>query len=96
MIRNYLANVLRAIFGQTIAPPAVVDVRAQQSAKLADMLHDSRFEFRTIGALSKAIGAPEQYTAELLRAIGARQAGGKPHLWGAVDVVGATVRGFSY
>jgi hypothetical protein len=71
------------------ASSAPFDFRPQHRDKLAAALHDSRFRFRSIGALSKAIGMPEAYTVALLQELGARQEQSNPQLWGAVDVVGA-------
>jgi hypothetical protein len=98
MFRQYLVNLFAALLGVSPAAPAAssapassapFDFRPQQRDKLAAALHDSRFRFRSIGALSKAIGMPESYTVALLQELGARQEQSNPLLWGAVDVVGA-------
>jgi hypothetical protein len=95
MIRTYLVNLFAALLGVSPvsdyaapASSAPFDFRPLHRDKLAAALHDSRFRFRTIGALSKAIGMPEAYTVAILQELGARQEQSNPQLWGAVDVVG--------
>jgi len=107
---SYFRNLFSALFGRNPSQPAAPAPTGFESREriatarsvINGLLQDERFEFRTIGAIVKAVNSalgqdmPVVWVEERLREIPARQAGGKPHLWGATDKVGASVRGYSY
>lgn len=105
---SYFRNLFSALIGRNPQPARAFTLPSDNSAELATTaaraaittaLNDSRFEFRTIGALVKAVGngATESFVNSVVDGMtGVRRAGGKPHLIGLTSKVGESVRGYSY
>jgi hypothetical protein len=56
-------------------------MRRKKKRVLRGLLRDSKYEWRSTGALQNSIAANRQETEELLLEIGARRSGDKQDLW---------------
>ncbi len=101
---SYFVNILRAIFtpAALIAPAApvvTVDPTVAARTAITTALNDTRFEFRTIGALVSAVGngATEEFVNGVVNGMsGVRRAYGKPHLIGLTSKIGDEPRRANY
>jgi len=87
MIRKFFARLFGSFTSH--ATPAPIATPAE---RLRLALSDSRFTFRTIGALTSAAGLNESETITILETIGARREYRNPQKWALVSRVGASPR----
>jgi hypothetical protein len=90
---NWFLRLFGLALVSTSKQPASTSTREGDKAALSALLNDSRFEFRTMGALSKAIGNPApDYLRGLLVELGTRAEFSNPDLIGLISRVGARAR----
>ena len=89
MFSSLISSIVDNVFGLLGKVPAA---RRDEKRKtiLRDTLGDERYTWRSIGTLSRLIGADEDRTRDLLISIGARAStgGSEEEMWGLISRVG--------
>jgi hypothetical protein len=91
LVKLLTTHSVNVTVGVTPSKPVIVEdapVFVDPKAKLIELLSDTRYRFRSINRLAKAIGASRWETEEYLAEVDARPSRRNPNLFGLTSRVG--------